>query len=127
MDYGIPLLPQYVVWDEAPPDLFALKKALLKQRMTLLEEQLHRQRDNLESNLLAIEEDLCQCTTASYRLPYGAIHAYNQIHLQHRLPLYQERRKHRNEYQWLTAKLRKELLDTQLEFQSLEDKLKLLE
>ena len=126
MKQYLPILPQYVP-EEPEADFFTMKKELLERKAQSLEEQLHQHGSQLQEHLKTIEYDLCECTNAGYRLPYGDISGYNRIQLRYRVKLYQERRKLESDYLRQTSMLRKDLLDTQLELRNLEEKIHLLQ
>jgi hypothetical protein len=113
--------------DTALDDVFGLRKKTLERKMQLLQEQIEQRKKNLEQNTYEIDLDLCRCGTIIENLPYGDREGCQRIVLMHKLPLHREKRKQQTEYLRDTAMLRRELLDTILQYQSLEDKKEMLD
>jgi len=107
-------------------DVFCLKRKTLERKIKLLQEQIEQRKKNLEQNLYQIELDLCTCGTIGHQIPYSNVEGQQKLILMHKLPLHKERRKLQTEYLRDTAMLRGDLLDTILEYQSLDDKKDLL-
>ena len=101
--------------------------ALVIDELRRVQEQIEQRKKNLEQNLYELDLDLCRCGTIMENLPYGDREGHERIILMHKLPLHREKRKQQTEYLRDTAMLRRELLDTFLQYQSLEDKKELLD
>lgn len=112
--------------DSLLDDVFGLRRNTLKRKLDLLKEQIGETQMNLEQNLAMIDLDLCKCSTIASNLPYSAVEAQNRIVLKYKLPLYREARQQRTECLRDTAMLRREFLDTTLQYLSLQDKESLL-
>lgn len=113
--------------DNTPDDIFSLRQKTLETKIKLIQEQIEQRRTNLEDNLYRIDLDLCQCTEIHDLFKYCDVENRNDLILNHRLPLFRERRRQKTDYLKDTALLRRELLDTYLQQQSLKEKQKLLE
>ena len=124
MDGYLPPKDQYAVRPEEDPldDILGLRRKTLRRKMYLLEEQMDQRKKNLEENLYQIEMDLCECNTIAANLPYGDAEGQNRIVLRHNLPLHKETRQQKTDYLRDTAMLRREFLDTFLQYLSLQDK-----
>ena len=103
-------------------DVFGLRRKTLTRKMTLLKEQINDRGRNLEDNLKGIEQDLCCCSTLSFQIPESNAEAQSHIVFKYKMPLYKESRQQKTDCLRDTAMLRRELLDTILQYQSLEDK-----
>jgi hypothetical protein len=112
--------------DTTLDDVFGLRKKTLERKMQLLQDQIEQRKKNLEQNIYEIDLDLCRCGTIIENLPYGDREGSQRIVLTNKLPLHREKRKQQTEYLRDTAMLRRELLDTILQYQSLEDKKEML-
>jgi hypothetical protein len=108
-------------------DVFALRRNTIQRKIDLLKEQIDTRRKNLEQNLRQIELDLCLCGTLDMQLPDGDREGHHTLALRHKLPLYKEKREQETNYLRDTAILRRELLDTVLQYHSLRDKEHLME
>ena len=113
--------------DRLLDDPFSLRRKTLCRKMELLNEQIEQRKKNLEQNLDEIDLDLCQCGTIMYNLPCGDREGHERVILMNKLPLHKEKRKQETDCLRDTAMLRRELLDTILQYQSLEDKQELLD
>lgn len=122
-DKYIPPNPNYFAeTDTNTDDIFILRKSTLQRKAKLLQEQIQERKNNLEDNLREIEQDLCQCGTIVLQVPRNNPEAKDKIILKYKLPLYREARQQRTDYLRDTALLKRELLDTKLQYLSLKDK-----
>jgi hypothetical protein len=112
---------------EVVDDVFALRRNTIHRKIDLLREQIDTRKKNLEENLRQIELDLCLCGTLDMQLPDGDREGHHRLALRNKLPLYKEKREQETDYLRDTAILRRELLDTILQYHSLQDKEHLLE
>ena len=131
MEYAekyVPRNEKYIVEpaDSLLDDVFGMRRTTLKRKLDLLKEQIGETQVNLEHNLAMIDLDLCKCSTIASNLPDCSSEAQNRIVLKYKLPLYREARQQRTECLRDTAMLRREFLDTTLQYLSLQDKETLL-
>lgn len=112
--------------DDLLDDVFDLQKKTLRRKTKLLNEQLEKRKEILDTNRRRIDYDLCACTTASYQIPDGDVDSQHELFLRHKLPLYQEVRREETAFFKDTAQLERELLDAKIQYYSLFDKEELL-
>ena len=106
-------------------DVLSMKKKTINRKKELLEEQLEERRQNLEQNLKEIDIDLCRVGTIFLQLPYHDIEGRNRVALNHKMPLYRERRQRMTEYLRDTTALKREMLDNELQHHSQREREKL--
>lgn len=123
----VPLNMEYQVEaeDTLLDDVLGAKKKAISRKRELLEEQLEVRKQNLEDNLKQIDIDLCRVGTIFLQLPYHDIEGRNRVVLNHKMPLYRERRQRMTEYLRDTATLKREQLDNELQHHSQTEREKL--
>jgi len=108
-------------------DLFCLKKQTLKRKLGLLEQLLKERETNLEQNLHEIQENMCFCNSLCQHTSTYNQELYNKVQLQNKLPLYREQRQLKTDFLRDTAILKRDLLDTLLDYHGLRDKQSFIE